>query len=93
MTSDTGQFASDAEYSAFLRWKFRRADARNRLEVLTERESEVAILIATGDSNKEIGVALSISDKTVEKHRANAIRKLECRGTAELIQLVTIAEI
>ena len=43
---------------------------------LTERESEVLRLIASGYSNKEIAVQLDLSVKTVEVHKANSMRKL-----------------
>lgn len=50
--------------------------------LLTEREREVLKGIAGGDSNKHIARTLSLSVKTVEKHRANLMRKLECHNTA-----------
>lgn len=53
---------------------------------LTHREREVVQLIAEGKINKEIGEALSISVKTVETHRAAAMRKLKLRTTAELVR-------
>ncbi|HZY99445.1 MAG TPA: response regulator transcription factor [Candidatus Baltobacteraceae bacterium] len=43
---------------------------------LTEREAQVANLIAQGDSNKEIGDRLSLSAKTVKNHVSNILRKL-----------------
>src|SRR5688500_15077940 len=43
---------------------------------VSERESEVLRLIASGYSNKEIGARLTLSVKTVEAHKANAMRKL-----------------
>jgi DNA-binding NarL/FixJ family response regulator len=45
--------------------------------VLTQRETEVLILIARGFTNKAIGERLFISVKTVEKHRANLMAKLD----------------
>src|ERR1700716_2436595 len=49
---------------------------------ITEREREVLIRIALGESNKRVAVALHLSVKTVEKHRANLMRKLELHNTA-----------
>lgn len=49
---------------------------------ITEREREVLTRIALGDSNKRVAVALRLSIKTVEKHRANLMRKLELHNTA-----------
>lgn len=45
--------------------------------VLTQRETEVLALIARGHTNKVIGERLFISVKTVEKHRANLMAKLD----------------
>lgn len=44
--------------------------------VLTEREREVLILVAQGDSNKRIAQKLDVSVRTVETHRLNLRRKL-----------------
>lgn len=52
--------------------------------VLTPREDEVVKLIAEGHSSKEIGTFLVISIKTVERHRANILQKLEMRDRTEL---------
>ncbi len=53
-------------------------------ETLTQREREVLKLIAEGYKNKEIADYLCISLKTVEKHRANLIDKLDLHNTAAL---------
>lgn len=53
---------------------------------LTLREREVLKLIAEGGTNKEIAEALSISIRTVENHRANMMRKLKIRKTANLVK-------
>ena len=52
--------------------------------VLTEREDEVLKLIAEGSSSKEIARALTISVKTVERHRANILAKLGMRDRTQL---------
>lgn len=52
--------------------------------VLTARELEVVQLIAEGSTNKQIGVALGISVKTVEKHRQHIMDKLGIHDTAGL---------
>jgi len=54
--------------------------------ILTTREIEVIKLIAEGKLNKEIGVLLSISVHTVEHHRANIMKKLNLRSTADLVK-------
>jgi DNA-binding NarL/FixJ family response regulator len=51
---------------------------------LTPRESEVVKLIAEGLTSKEIGETLVISEKTVERHRANVLEKLGLRDRVAL---------
>jgi DNA-binding NarL/FixJ family response regulator len=51
-------------------------------EHVTEREREVLTQVALGSSNKLIARALGVSVKTVEKHRANLMRKLTLHNTA-----------
>jgi len=52
----------------------------------TERETEVLRLIARGHSNKDIASTLNISIKTVEVHKANAMRKLGLRGRTDVVR-------
>lgn len=51
---------------------------------LTQREREVLQLVAEGYTNREVGVLLEISPKTVEKHRASLMEKLDAHDTASL---------
>jgi DNA-binding NarL/FixJ family response regulator len=51
---------------------------------LTPRESEIVKLIAEGNSSREIAELLVISDKTVERHRANVLEKLGMRDRVDL---------
>jgi DNA-binding NarL/FixJ family response regulator len=51
---------------------------------LTSREAEVLQLVAEGFANKQIAVELSISIKTVEKHRQQAMNKLNIHDIARL---------
>ena len=51
---------------------------------LTKREREVIKLIAEGHRSKDIAVQLSISIKTVEKHRSNIMKKLDLHSTSSL---------
>ena len=53
---------------------------------LTKREREVLKLIAEGKSNKEIAGVLFVSVHTVERHRANIMRKLNLKKTADLVK-------
>jgi DNA-binding NarL/FixJ family response regulator len=57
-----------------------------RTSVLTSRERRVVQLIAEGHTNKRMADLLSISVKTVESHRASAMRKLNTATTAALIR-------
>jgi len=59
---------------------------RNPNEVLSPREKVIVKLIAEGHSNKGISAALNISIKTVETHRAAAMRKLGINSTAFLVR-------
>lgn len=61
-----------------------------RLSALSPREREVLDLVVAGQTNKEIARALGISDKTVETHRAQIMRKTRAGSLAELVQLVTL---
>jgi two-component system response regulator NreC len=56
------------------------------LNKLTAREQEVLTLLADGDSNAEIAKKLSISPKTVSRHRENIMRKLNLRSRTELVK-------
>jgi two-component system response regulator NreC len=53
---------------------------------LSSREHEVLALLAAGRSNKEVGVALGISTKTVDTHRARIMAKLELHSMSELVR-------
>lgn len=54
-------------------------------EILTRREREIVQLIAEGKGTKEIAVALGLSVKTVETHRANLMQKLDLHSVAEVV--------
>lgn len=59
--------------------------SRPPLEVpLTEREQEIARLVAAGQMSKEIAAKLNLSVRTVEKHRANIMEKVGVREVASL---------
>ena len=52
---------------------------------VSERESDVLRLIASGYSNKEIAASLDLSVKTVETHKANAMRKLALSSRIDIV--------
>jgi DNA-binding NarL/FixJ family response regulator len=59
------------------------------LEELSDRELEVAQLVAEGLTNGEIGDRLSISAGTVGRHLANIYKRLDIHSRAALTRLVT----
>ncbi|HWI08821.1 MAG TPA: response regulator transcription factor, partial [Solirubrobacteraceae bacterium] len=73
-----------AEQSLLREWMA--DDSTGPVEPLTLREREVLKLIAEAYTNKAIGETLHLSEKTVESHRANLMRKLEMRDRVELVR-------
>jgi FixJ family two-component response regulator len=57
-------------------------------ELLTRREREVLEQFIAGASNKEAGLHLGISPRTIEDHRANVMKKLGARNAADLVRIV-----
>jgi DNA-binding NarL/FixJ family response regulator len=55
-------------------------------ESLTTREREVLKMVSEGKSNNETAALLSISVRTVENHRANIMKKLKLKKTADLVR-------
>jgi DNA-binding NarL/FixJ family response regulator len=53
---------------------------------LTMREREIVQLVAEGNSNRLIALALGLSIKTVEAHRFNIMRKLRLRSVTDLVR-------
>ena len=65
-------------------WRERSPAARDRLpDALTPREAEVLRLVAAGRTNKEIAAELVVSVHTIERHLANAYRKISVRNRAD----------
>jgi two-component system, NarL family, response regulator NreC len=56
------------------------------LDGLTSREQEILTLLADGASNSEIADALTISPKTVARHRENIMRKLNLHSRSDLVK-------
>jgi len=71
-----GEFASRPESAAI---------APKQLDVLTDREREVAALVAQGLSNDEIADELYISPKTAKTHVSRSMLKLNARDRAQLV--------
>jgi DNA-binding NarL/FixJ family response regulator len=58
----------------------------HKAQILSVREQSVVKLVAEGHPNKATGAILNLSIKTVETHRASAMRKLGVSSTAELVR-------
>lgn len=58
--------------------------AHDPLHSVTARERQVLIRIAGGQSNKAVARELNLSVKTIEKHRANLMRKLSLHNAADI---------
>ncbi len=53
---------------------------------LTVRQKQILQLLAEGKSSKEVAVALNLSVKSAETHRANIMRRLDCHSVSELVR-------
>src|SRR4030095_11982776 len=62
------------------------ADTDWRARRRTPRQREIVQLLAEGKSSKEVAVALNLSVKTAETHRANIMRRLNCHSVSELVR-------
>ena len=62
------------------------AAVRKNIDVLSAREQQVLDLIVEGMPNKRIADNLELSDKTVEFHRSNIMKKMQAKTLAELIR-------
>jgi two-component system response regulator FixJ len=69
----------------------RAGEARSRLAALSERELEIAKLLAQGRTNKVVARDLGISHRTVEHHRGNAMAKLGAASLVDLVYLLVLA--
>ncbi|MFZ9200765.1 MAG: LuxR C-terminal-related transcriptional regulator [Paracoccaceae bacterium] len=63
------------------------------LEPLTPTEKKIARYLVNGFTSKEIALALSCSPRTVEVHRANMIRKVGVRNSAEMVSRLLAAPV
>jgi DNA-binding NarL/FixJ family response regulator len=70
----------------FLKGDPRPADNQPAGGRLTARQREIVQLLAEGKSSKEVAVALGLSVKTAETHRANIMRKLDCHSVSEVVR-------
>ena len=66
------------------------ANRGRRSPAVSDREKHVLRMMAVGHSNKEIAQALGITIKTVEVHKANAMRKLRLRGRIDVVRFAIL---
>jgi DNA-binding NarL/FixJ family response regulator len=85
-----GQYL-DSTLTARVTAKYLAAEKKTKSEsAVSERESEVLRLIASGYSNKEIAARLALSVKTIEAHKANAMRKLGLTGRIDIVKYAVL---
>jgi FixJ family two-component response regulator len=63
------------------------ADLRRHWARLTAREREVMRHVASGQSNKQIAGALSLSEPTIKTHRGQVMRKMCARSITDLVRM------
>ena len=69
--------------------RIKRIEIAERKQLLTPREREVLDLVVAGQTNKGVARHLDISEKTVEIHRANVMRKMHAKSLADLVKMAT----
>jgi FixJ family two-component response regulator len=69
--------------------RIKRIEVTKRIQLLTPREREVLDLVVAGQTNKGVARHLDISEKTVEIHRANVMRKMQAKSLADLVKMAT----
>jgi two-component system response regulator FixJ len=74
-------------YSATRAEQQETAGLRERYKNLSERQQQVILLAVEGFSNKEIGLQLGISPRTVEHYRESAMDRMRAGNLAELVQM------
>jgi FixJ family two-component response regulator len=66
---------------------------RERYALLTPRERQVMVLVASGLMNKQVASELSISEATVKMHRGSVMRKMRARSVATLARIAEALDI
>ena len=89
----TGEVWVTPNLAASLLMDWSRVAAKSRaepgpLEELTEREHAILVLVAGGKSNREIGEALFLTEKTVKHYMTNILQKLHVRNRVEAALLL-----
>jgi FixJ family two-component response regulator len=76
-----------AKDAADLSDEIRTAEIRQRVKMLTVRETQVFALVVTGMLNKQIAYDLGVGLKTIKAHRARVMDKMRAASVAELVRL------
>jgi DNA-binding NarL/FixJ family response regulator len=79
-------FLTPAAQQALIKDVLERGRQSGDEEELTPREEEIVKLVAEAHTTRQIAKILHLSEKTVENHRANAMRKLGMRDRVELVR-------
>lgn len=66
-----------------MRARENKAEETSPLTSLSEREEQILRLVAEGKSNKEVGRALDLQEKTVKHYMTNILQKLQVRNRTE----------
>lgn len=77
----------DARLPAIQRLRARGVHAHNKMKLLSQRERQVLDYMSKGVTSRVIAGELGISQRTVDIHRANAIKKLGAAGTVEAVKI------
>lgn len=83
----SGEMAFDTQTTSKMVSRFKQMDkeiAENAFADLSQREMEVMSLVANGESNKEIGTLLNLSEITVRNYVSNILSKLQLRNRIEI---------
>ncbi len=67
--------------------RVKRNEIANRMRLLSPRERQVLDLVVAGETNKGVARHLDISERTVEIHRANVMRKMRAGSLADLVMM------
>ena len=84
-----GQYV-DSSLTSRVTASFVARPTRKPTQALSDREAQVLRLIAAGYGNKEIGAQLSLSAKTVDAHKINAMRKLDLHGRIDIVKYAVL---
>jgi len=68
----------------------RRGEAKALYDSLSPREKEVMALVVQGKANKQIAAHLTLSQKTIEVHRSQVMRKLRVQNVPDLVRIATL---